>query len=831
MRSLNPNCQDCGLCQNTHRQPCLKGTGDEETDLMIIAESPIGRQGLAISGDSWTILQTALKKAGIHSYYLTTIVKCPTEHATAPSPAEIKACKKYLDQEIETIKPRLIITLGVVPTKTLFRGKAKINEVHGELIENPKVNYLGIPTFSPAYTLRDPSKLPGFESDIARAGIVLRGEETDSTVRWNIVRRGNLTKFLQEFYDSPDFAFDAETSGLFMHDPKGYITAFCIALKHCSWIIPGFLHPNYMQYCKSPWVHGNALYMLLSLLIDISRKTKKKAYGWNAKFDNKWLIRKTGKRFRLDFDGMLAAHMLNENTANDLSSNTRTFLHEPDYDIPVKEKQGMTKEPMRMYFYCAKDGAYTYRLTHIFMSMLAEDAMLNRLFYRLTMRAARALEKIELRGLTINKEQMDEQGLELVSRRIQLEQKLKKAIGKEINWNSPQQVGKLLYDELGLPCTLHTAKGSPSTSEEAVLDLKGKHPIVDMLIEYREVVKFHSTYIKGFREYMIGNILYIDYKIHGTVTGRYSSRIHSIPRDGKIRNLVEAPEGWEFVQGDLATAELRVAASISQDPEMTRCFREGVDVHWRTLMNTLALGGAGEYIPHLLETARKSIVGGDTKFTIAEAVDCLLDLGPDEAIKIWSGWKEGRKRAKAVNFGFIYGMFEKKFIQTAKIKYGWEPTLDEAHEQREAYFELYPGLRPWHDKQRKLVKINGYVRNPFGRLRRLPGITSKDKWIRMEAERQAINSPVQGCIGDWKAAILVEIEETLDHEKLQIVGEHHDAVLMIVRSDAKQEMLPKVREVMRHPALVDELKVRMRVPMEGELEIGPWGKGKKFRIE
>ena len=147
---------------------------------------------------------------------------------------------------------------------------------------------------------------------------------------------------------------------------------------------------------------------------------------------------------------------------------------------------------------------------------------------------------------------------------------------------------------------------------------------------------------------------------------------------------------------------------------------------------------------------------------------------------------------------------------------------------REAFFELYRGIPSWHDKQKTLVRINGYVTNLFGRMRRLPGIYSSNRELRGEAERQAINSPVQGAIGDWKAAALIEIARTIDRNLLRIVGEHHDAILFIVREGAEDETLPQVRRIMRRPKLLDIFKIFPRVPMESEIELGPWGAGKSY---
>jgi DNA polymerase-1 len=209
----------------------------------------------------------------------------------------------------------------------------------------------------------------------------------------------------------------------------------------------------------------------------------------------------------------------------------------------------------------------------------------------------------------------------------------------------------------------------------------------------------------------------------------------------------------------------------------------------------------------------------------------MLKAGHEACISIDKRWKEGRKKAKAINFGFLFGMYEKKFIETCKLKYGFEPTFEEAKRFRAAYFALYRGLTPWHRNQKNLVHLNGYARNLAGRMRRLPGIHSSDKMLRMECERQAINSPVQGFIGDYKAMCLVEIHETLPRDRLRIVGEHHDAILMIVRNDSIDEMCPKIERIMKHPRLLDTFKIELTVPMEAELELGPWGAGKPWKPE
>lgn len=841
MASLNPGCTKCPLHKSTTGTVCLAGEGARNAEVMVVGEAP-GREeektGRPFMGTSGQKLRKTLEKNGIRSVFITNTVRCRPPDNRTPTAAEVKACREYLDYEIDRIRPKFIVSLGATPTKALFKGMAAVSKHHGTVIEDPKKFYRGYVSYHPAAMLYNPDLEHTFEADIARLGRTLRNELPSTEVKWSIVRRGNLTQFLREFMGAEEFSFDLETSELFPHRGNGWINCVGIGLPNRSWVIPA-MPPGFYPWRKnkkklhhyrgSPWSRGRALEFLLRLLFGIARKRKKRVVAQNGKFDNLWLQRYCKGRFRITFDTMLASHTVDENQDHDLKSMARRLLDVPEYDLTSAEKKGKV-DPFTLYHYNALDCGYTLLVKEDLQKQVRQEPEIERLFYNLVMPAARAMEDIELVGKTLDVDKMDELGLELRSQAITLENELNKEAGRKVNWSSPQQVAEVLYDDLGIKCTVRTPKGAPSTSEEAVLNLKGKHPVVDKLIKYREVTKFKSTYVDGFRELMVGDKLYISYKLHGTVTGRYSSRIHSIPRDGSVRNLVGAPPGWKFFQADISQAELRTIAQMSGDLEMRKCFTEGIDIHWRTLMFAIAAGYIkGEWADLAVSTANSlTKARRGEEMSITEACEYLLEVGHDRCIEHNKLWKEGRKRAKAINFGFVYGMYEKKFILTAKTKYGWEPTWDEAHSCREGYFQLYLDLPRWHEKQRKLVRASGFVRNMFGRRRRLPGIYSRDKGLRMEAERQAINSPVQGTIGDWKAAVLIEVHETLDHEKLRLVGEHHDALLGLVRVGYEDEMLPRVIEIIRRPRLLKVFNVRIDIPMDGEIEVGPWGAGEPY---
>ena len=799
----------------------------DDVKVFVIGEAPGAnedRKGIPFIGESGRILRNELERNDLtDKTYITNLVKCRPPNNRTPTAAEIKACRPYLDKELAALKPSYVVTAGVPATKTLFRGKAKINQFHGEVIDNPKVPYIGMPIFHPAYTLRDPSKLPGLQDDLARLARLIDGGMRDDTVNWSVVRKGNLDTFIREFEAAPRFAFDCETAGLFPFDPDGYITAIGIALDHRTWVIPGLMHPEYQQFSHSPFAHGNALRRVMRLLFFLAHRDNKRTYAQNGKFDNKWFRCQFGGSFRLTFDTMLAHHVLDENLHHDLTSLCRTYLDEPEYDISLEEKQGKSKKPVRNYKYCAQDAAYTLRLSILFEEMLRAEPELHRLFWKLTMPGARAMEDAEMEGLTIDPAARKEVGMELLAKKITLREELNKIAGYELNWDSPAQIGKLLYEELGYRCRVFTKKKKPSTSEEALLSINDK-PVVRKILEYRNAGKFFNTYIKGWQKYRIEDKYYFDYKIHGTVTGRYSSPLHPIPRDGSIRNLVTAPAGWTLCALDLATAEMRVAAHLSRDPDMRRCFTDGIDVHWRTLIETLGTGHGSFSL--LVQQTGEDLTGDWLPYSIA--LDAMLDAGPQECIEVDKRWYEGRTRAKAINFGFIYGMHENKFIQQARKDYGWDASKQEAKNARRAYFRLYSQLENWHSRTKRLARANGHVRCLTGRLRRLPGIHAKDRKVRSEAERQAINSGVQAMIGDYKAMLLVEIHQTFSRKKVRLVGEHHDAVLAIVKNEYIDECVPQMLKIAERPKLMDTFKIKLSVPMEGEAELGPWGKGEKY---
>lgn len=832
----NPKCQLCELHKTTSGRVCVPGDGPSKARVVAIGEAPGAAEektGKPFQGRSGQLLREELASAGIQDVFITNIVRCRPPDNRPPKPDEIKACRPYLDYELEKVKPDFVLTLGSPATKAVLK-EAKITLAHGKLIDMP--NWTGIAAFHPAYILRDPSKLPEFQSDLRRLAKSLRGEKLNHQVAWKVVNKDTLEEFINQFIAAKEFSFDCETGGLFQFHPKehpdNYIACVGIGLREVSWVIPCSVR-------GSPFRTVDSQRLLFKLLVELSKG--KVGVAQNGKFDNQWLYQQYGVRFPLSFDIMLAHHLLDENSPHDLEFLARTELDAPSYDIDLATKQGK-KNPMVMMEYNAKDTNYTLRIYDNLKKRLKKDPTLWKIFSSLVMPASRALFKVERTGLYVNLKKMDDTAVENAKELNQTLTKLNVLVGHNVNWNSPQQVAVVLFDELGLPVIEKTKTGNPATGEATLVALKDQHVVADMLVRYRELEKFRGTYLEGWRELMNGNRLYFSYKVHGTVTGRFSSRLHQTPRDGTIRNIVTAPPGWTFLQGDFSQAELNIVAQIAQDPEMLRCFRDGIDVHWRTLMYIILCGAAGEYVKPAIDTACR--LSGKKTLALGPALAWLEKAGHEKCIELWKGWKEARKKAKGINFGFVYGMYEKKFIEYAKLRYGFEPTYDEARSIREAYFRLYRGLKPWHDKQKKLAHLNGQVRNLIGRIRRLPTIRSPDKSLMMEAERQSINAPVQGFIGDLKAMAFVELVGTLDPAVCKVVGEVHDSILFWIRTDRleaelkgvdmkykENSVLSQILRIMESPRIMKELGVELEIPVKCELEYGDWGVGKAIPRE
>lgn len=776
----NPDCQLCDLWKSA-KTPCLWGKG-KSGGLMVISDSPGAQDDSANGvnqGQIGALLKDLMKQVGIdHSdCYFTHTAKCRPPENRPPSASEIKTCQPYLLEEVEAINPKFILTLGAVAIKAMTR-KAKITEIHGQIIDYKGIPL--IPTFHPAMALRDPSKMGPLRRDLQKLSLLMKGENpTVEDIPWKIISNiRHWNEFIDEFLESPELSVDIETNGLDRFAPGAQINSIQFGLSNGNnWSLPlNIRGSKWDKKTQSEFLH---------VLVDLSKG--RVIIGQNLKFDNLWLWTHYGVKFRLRFDTMLASHTLDENRSHGLKELSADFCNAPNYDVDLKTKLG-EGDLEKFYRYGCYDVHFTRQLYYHFHAQFRRDPVLRRLFYKLVMPSARMFEDIEEDGLFINLDQLEESEKSLTLQRDSLLRQLNKEAGKEINWSSPAQIGKLFYEDMGMPILEKTKGGAPSTSEAVLMALAMEHPVAKMLMDYRGVSKNLSTYVIGWKKLMHGDRLYLSTKLHGTVTGRYASRLHQVPRDPMIRSHIDAPEGWTMVVADYSQIELRLAAMLANEPRMKQIFQTGGDIHALTA----------------------SILTG-------KPIDQVT--------------KEERKAAKAVNFGFLYGMGAPKLVIYAWENYGVRMTLRESQAFRRRYFEVYAALPKWHERQKRCVRAFGQVVSLSGRVRRLPGVNSTDKMISSEAERQGINSPVQGFgSGDLKAMAMVEVHETFTKDQVRIKGEVHDSILMWVRSDQVDQHLPIIKGIMESPRLLRDFEIRMTVPLIADFEVGPWGRGKTYQF-
>lgn len=835
----NANCTECPLHAQA-RTVCINGDGPKNADILVVGQNP-GQQedlkGRPFIGKSGHVIKTQIAKAELDNLRVryTNVVRCVTPGNREPTAKEIKACRPYLDAEIARVSPKYIVPLGGIATKAIAKH-AKITTAHGQFIED--AGRVIMPTYHPAASFRDPSKLTVISQDLDRLRRRMDGTlgATQDKFDYEVVRtRDQLKQFWSEFDTANDYAYDTETYGLFFKHPNFVIRCIAISFPERAWVIP-------LEMPESLYegdAHAQAAFFRV-----LARKSEGK---WVATFHGKFDCGAIRAAYKVNlpyhFDGQLAHHIFDENQDHDLKYVARIELDCPEYDLPKDLKNSDTEgwvERMRAepesrekyWEYNARDGWNTLHWAYKAVKRLRRDARLRRLFYALSMPSSRTLCNLEAEGLPLDLDKYS-----AVQAQVQLERDEARRVlceTADINWDSHQQVGKVLYEQLKLPIKQRTPTGAPSTSEEAIVDLKGQHDIINQLLHYRGLDKVLGTYLAGWRKkYVSGSRIYFPFKQHGTVTGRFSSPLHPIPTDSAIRSIISTGDSdarlWDFVQADLSQAELRIAAELSGDPTLTAIYQRGEDVHWNTVLFLIGAGHMPEYAKHALETAKALNVCKRGKPTLTDALEILRAVGVEKCTALWKGWKEARTNAKRVAFGFLYGMYENTFIEKAKVDYDWMCTWKQAHAFRTGFFEVYYGLPDWHDRCKKIARIDGYVTTLFGRVRRLPAIQSTDKGAQMEAERQAVNSRVQGTIGDWKAAAMVEIDETIDKEQFKLCAEHHDALLGQVRRGCEDEVLPKIRQIMQRPKLLQTFKINMRVPMVTDIAVGPWGAGKTYR--
>ena len=407
---------------------------------------------------------------------------------------------------------------------------------------------------------------------------------------------------------------------------------------------------------------------------------------------------------------------------------------------------------------------------------LKADSALWNLYNEVELPLAEVLREMEQAGVRIDVAMLKQAEEQLNAELQTLEQQIYTSAGTTFNINSPKQVGEVLFDQLQLDAKAKKSKtGQYSTSEEVLLTLKPKHPVVGMILAYRELKKLISTYISALPTYInpeTGKI-HTTYNQTVTATGRLSSsnpNLQNLPirseRGQLIRQAVIPDEGCVFLSADYSQIELRLMAHFSQDPHMVEAFRSGQDVHAATAAKIFGV--------------------------------------PIEEVT-----KDQRRQAKTANFGIIYGI----------SAFGLAQQLDcsraEAKALIDGYFAAFPGVIDYIERQKQLAREQGYAVTLFGRKRYLPDILSHNATVRSFAERNAVNSPIQGTAADIIKMAMVTIHRRLKQEGLraEMIMQVHDELNFNVPVNEVE----KVREI-----VVSEMQnvVHLTVPLIADCGVG-----------
>jgi DNA polymerase-1 len=784
-----PNCKLCPLHKEA-KTVCLLGDGPVPNNIMVIGEAPGAREDdieRPFSGVAGQYLDRVLTSIGLprEKLYITNAVRCRPPDNRTPTPSEIKTCATYLNRELEIVNPQFVLLLGnaalraVLGTSGIMSKRGTVTERNGRQV---------FATVHPAAVLRNPALENAFKSDLQGFKRLVDGQTQKPKTTTRLIRTSAaLSQFCQLLatVDTP-IAFDVETGslnpeelqgGLFPWHPNGVIhtVAFC-------WE-PGTSYVVAPEHPAVQWdIPVERVYEALGIAL-----AGKKMVGHNLKFDLSWMLSK-GVNLYGHFDTMLALHLLDENSPLGLKPNARSYLGADEYEAGITF--GPTAGALaNLAIYNAKDADYTLRLYHILRDKLKAQSKLARLFIKLTMPACRAFVNIERNGFPVDVERLGIRHREILNKIDEITAKLITYVPDDhpgpINFRSPIFLGWWLFDHLKLPVLLVTPKaGRPSTAETVLLELRKKHPAVNLLMELRKWQKYESTYTRNWhaRIRSAGRPrLHTSYKLAGTVTGRLSSDMQQVPRDVYIRSIIGTPTGWKLIEADFSQIELRIAAMLSRDAALRTAFTTGGDPH--------------------RETAAR-----------------MLGKPPAEVTA------EERKMAKAVNFGFLYGMGARKFKTYAKEKYEIEVSDSEAQAYRKAFFAQYASLKPWHERQRRLVHQNGQVHSPIGRIRHLPAINSTDEMMQAEAEREAINSPVQGFASDLTVLAMTLLMDKLDGSRCRLIGNVHDSIMAEATDDYAREAAKIIKETMETLPIREFFGYQLTVPIEAEVKITQhWG--------
>ena len=580
--------------------------------------------------------------------------------------------------------------------------------------------------------------------------------------------------FLKELQDVPVFAIDTETTSL------DEMTARLVGLSFSWKAGTGFYIPLGHVGLDFPLQLDESV--VLARLQPILASEKSLKIGQNLKYDLKILSRYGVNLGGELFDTMLASFVLEAGqTRHDMGTLANRHLGREviSYEsITGKGVKAINFSEVSVEIatkYSAEDADITFDLYEFFNQRLQQVPELLHVFEQIEMPLLRVLVAMELKGVLVSARMLNAQSIEMGHLLLDLEKRAYSLAGQEFNLASPKQLQFILFEKLQLPAGKNTPKGQASTSEEVLQELAESYELPALLLEHRHFSKLKSTYTEKLPKQVneeTGRV-HTHYHQAGAATGRLSSsdpNLQNIPirteQGRRIRQAFIAPSGKVILAADYSQVELRIMAHFSGDKSLVQAFLQGEDIH---------------------------------KATASEVFDVPLDQVNAEM----------RRRAKAINFGLMYGMSAFGLAKQLGVP------RDQASQYIDRYFERYPGVLKFMEETRKQASEKGYIETAFGRRLYLPEISSKNGALRKGAERAAINAPLQGTAADMIKKAMFHIHEFFKEKpEVQMIMQVHDELVFEV--DETQVDFAK-GEIVR---LMVEAGSRLSVPASVDVGIG-----------
>jgi DNA polymerase-1 len=589
----------------------------------------------------------------------------------------------------------------------------------------------------------------------------------------------SLQELVSRLKDADVIAFDTETTSTDQMEAE--LVGISLALQTGAGFYIPVGHQQGVQL---------GLEVVLEALRDPLMDPKIPKAGHNLKYDYVMLARYGLKVSPLSFDTMIAEWLINPASRN-LGLKNLAWVRLDHRMTEIEELIGKGKNQISMAdvpisdvaAYAADDAAIVLSLMPILQSEM-ESSGVFLLFQELEMPLVKVLAEMEMTGISLDTPFLDSMSDQLGSRLKEIEDLIHNAVGTTFNINSTQQLSKALFETLKLnpPVgTRKTASGFFSTAASVLETLRGVHPVVDWVLEHRELAKLKSTYVDALPNQVNPRTkrVHTSYNQAGSRTGRIASsnpNLQNIPirtdLGRMVRHAFVASPGHLLLAVDYSQVELRIVAHMAQDEAMMAAFRAGKDIH-------------------------------------ATTASAIYGVELDEVSKAQ------RRHSKAINFGLIYGMSAFGLTRTTDL------TLAESEDFVAAYFMQFPGVKGYLDGIRKLAAERGYVETLLGRRRYFPGLVNpSNQQIRMREEREAINAPIQGTAADIMKIAMLQVRDALSQSGLpvKILLQVHDELVLECPTEVLGETSALVQRVMENAYSLD-------VPLKTEARFGSnWGK-------